>query len=167
MSMLSCDIICECYMRVTQRFASVNESPCTRPSELPACSSSRNFIFVTCVCSTSRYTHDNKLSAEPAWAADHTWQVDGRMLSSVTVYYVYIDSQTHLCLSEIHGDHSLMYSQELQGTDQNGPSPKRPQWRSKTAHANQNGPNGRKNKTKTAPANIQNGPFSCPKRPIT
>ena len=41
------------------------------------------------------------------------------------------------------------------GNDQNGPSPKRPQWRSKTAHANQNGPdrngpNGRKNKTKTA-----------------
>jgi len=55
----------------------------------------------------------------------------------------------------------------IKGTDQNGPSPKRPQWRSKTAHANQNGPNGRKNKTKTAPANIQNGPFSCPKRPIT
>jgi len=96
MSMLSCDIICECYMRVTQRFASVNESPCTRPSELPACSSSRNFIFVTCVCSTSRYTHDNKLSAEAAWAADHTWQVDGRMLSSVTVYYVYIDTW-HRC----------------------------------------------------------------------
>jgi len=38
-------------------------------------------------------------------------------------------------------------------SDQNGPSPKRSQWRSKTAHANengpdQNGPNGRKNKTK-------------------
>ena len=58
------------------------------------------------------------------------------------------------------------------GNQPNGPSPKRPQWRSKTAHWNQNcsdrnGPNGRKNKTKTAPANIQNGPFSCPKRPIT
>ena len=26
------------------------------------------------------------------------------------------------------------------GTDQNSPSPKRPQWRSKTAHTNQNGP---------------------------
>jgi len=40
--------------------------------------------------------------------------------------------------------------------------PKRPI--AKTAHANQNGPdqngpNERKNKTKTAPANIQNGPL--------
>jgi len=40
-----------------------------------------------------------------------------------------------------------------EGTDQNGPSPKWPQWRSKTAHANQNGsdqngPNGWKTRPK-------------------
>jgi len=59
----------------------------------------------------------------------------------------------------------IKFTDMNQGTDQNGPNegrkrpteslkPKRPQWK-------------KKNKTKTAQANIQNGPFSCPKRPIT
>ena len=60
---------------VTQRFTWVNESTCTRPSEFTPSNSSSSFILITRICSTSRYTHNNKSSAEPTGAAVDTWQV--------------------------------------------------------------------------------------------
>ena len=49
------------------------------------------------------------------------------------------------------------------GTDQNGPSPKRPQWRSNPLKPKR--PSGRKTRPKRP--QLTSNPFTCPKRPIT